>query len=198
LASPVKKIKAGEIEPGMYVLLRTGGGGDFIVPVADQSMGAKGKKARQYQKNWKKLLRSLVISEGSAKIVGRLLELGSVRANLNNLRNWMSERNIKTDAREDFDSIMKLVGLGSQSGEYWDEMERIDSAHRRAGFQIKQMLLDNVQKSDLKTLKRTGKMIFELAGESNISITAFQIMDIAPETMQVMPWQIGNLIKQNE
>ena len=197
-SNPVKKIKASEIEPGMYVLLRTGGGGDFIVPVADQIMGEQGRKARQFQRTWKKLLRSIVISEGSSRVIKMLLDLGSVRANPNNLRNWMSERNIRTEAREDFDAIMKLISLEKESNDYWKTMEIIDSAHRRAGFQIKQMLLDQVQKSDLKTLKRTGKMVFELAGESNISITAFQIMDISPETMQIMPWQAGNLIKQKE
>jgi hypothetical protein len=36
---PVRRTKIGDLNIGMYVLLRTGGGGDYIIPVADRIMG---------------------------------------------------------------------------------------------------------------------------------------------------------------
>jgi hypothetical protein len=198
LSRPVKKVKASEIEPGMYVLLRTTGGGDFIIPVANQIMGPDSGKARDLQQNWKKLLRARVVSEGYEQTITKLLSLGSIRASGPNLRNWMYARNIKTEFREDFNAIMKLAGLDKESDHYWKMMEIIGNAHQRAGMQIRKMLLEKVEKSDLAALKRTGKMDFELADDSSISITAFQIKEIAPETMQVLHWQIGDPILQGE
>ncbi len=196
--SPVKKIKVNEIEPGMYVLLRTAGGGDFIVQVADQVMGTTGIEARQYQRKWKSLLRSKVVLNGYEKVVADLRSYGSTRANPSNVRNWMSERSIKTEYRNDFEAIMMLVGLGNEISRYWELMDYIDHAHRKAGHKIRKMLLDKVMSSDLKLLKRTGKMDFELDSENNIYITAFQVKNISSEKIQVLPTQLGNPIRQGE
>ena len=198
LEKPVKKIKADEIEANMFVLLRTSGGGDFIIPVADQIMGEKGVVARDYQHKWKSLLRSKIISVGYEKVISDLRKFGSIRANRINVHNWMSYNSIKTEYKEDFYAIMKFVDLEKEAEYSWGLMEIIDHAHRRAGHQIRSMLLDKVKKSDLSTLQRTGKMNFELVGEHSISITAFQIKEISPETIQVLPWQIGNPIEPSE
>lgn len=196
MESPVKKIKVNEIEPGVYVLLRTTGGGDFIVPIADQIMGKDGIRAREYQRYWKKMLRQYVIEFGYKDTVEWLQKFGATRASIINVRNWMSERSIKTEFRNDFDGIMQLLKLESESDLYWNLMEQIDHAHRKAGHKIRQMLLDKVKNSDLRALKRTGKMDFELESEANISITAFQVRHISPDTIKVLPWQLGLPLKQ--
>jgi hypothetical protein len=198
LVSPIRKIKVNEIEPGIFVLLRTTGGGDFIVPVADQIMGQDGVRARQYQSKWKSLLRTKVVENGYDKVFEDLLKYGSTRANYVNVRNWMSDRSIKTEYKNDFDAILRLLSLEDEKDTYWELMEQIDRAHRKAGYIIAKMLLDKVKNSDLRNLKRTGKMDFELASENGISITAFQVKDISPDRIQVLPWQIGNPIKQGD
>lgn len=196
--SPIKKMKVNEIESGIFVLLRTTGGGDFIIPVADQIMGKEGVKARQYQREWKSLLRAKVIENGYEKVVDGLLEQGSTRANYGNVRNWMSERSIKTEYKNDFYAILRLLSLEEEKDSYWELMEQIDRAHRKAGHIIAKMLLDKVKNSDLRNLKRTGKMDFELTSENSISITAFQVKDISPDKIQVLPWQLGNPIRQGD
>jgi hypothetical protein len=196
--SPVRKIRVNEIEPGIFVLLRTTGGGDFIVPVADQIMKEAGVKARECQRRWKYLLRSKVIDNGYEAVVTELRSHGSIRANHINIRNWMSDRNIKTESRNDFDAILKLLDLEQERELYWNLMMQIDHAHRKAGHMIGEMLVNRVKNSDLRVLKRTGKMDFELDGENQISITAFQIKDISPDKIQVLPWQLGTPIQQGE
>ncbi len=77
-------------------------------------------------------------------------------------------------------------------------MMKIDHPHRKAGHMIGEMLVNRVKNSDLRVLKRTGKMDFELDGENQISITAFQIKDISPDKIRVLPWQLGTPIQQGE
>ena len=197
VALPVKKRRSSEIEVGMYVLLRTGGGGDFIVPIADQIMGEAGNEAREHQRRWKRLLRSRVVQEGFATIITELRASGSRRANPTNLRNWMSGRSIRTESRVDFEAIMKVLGLGDQRTLYWNLMGQIDRAHRKAGHRIREMLLDRVRSADLGVLKRTGKMEFDLRGEHATSITAFRISAISPDVFNVMPGRIGDPIRQD-
>lgn len=196
--SPVKKNKMNEIVPGVFVLLRSGGGGDFIVPVADGIMGKEGIRARACQKRWKELLRDQVLQYGYDKVVNTLTKHGSTRANPVNLRNWMSVRSIKTEFRNDFDAIMATVGLEQDCATNWELMEIIDRAHRRAGHTIRNMLLEKVKTSDLSSLKRTGKMVFELDADAQISITAFQVKKVLDETMPVLPWRIGIPMPQTD
>lgn len=195
-ASPVKKMKIREIEAGMFLLLRTSGGGDFIIPVADQIMGSDGPKARSHQKKWKSLLRDYIIENGYDLTIKQLKKHGSARANYVNLRNWMFERSIKTEYKNDFNAIMRMIGLEAESDLYWNLMDRIDHAHRQAGHIIGKMLLEKVRKSDLKTLKKSGKIEFELENETHISITAFQVVEISPDIIRILPGQLGNPIKQ--
>lgn len=193
---PVRKMKVADIEPGMFVLIRTTGGGDFIIPVADQIMGLLSEKARKCQREWKSILRDRIVNNGYEWTINQLKLHGSPRANYVNVRNWMFERSIKTASREDFNAIMKLVGLESESAANWDLMSMINSAHRQAGRKIGKMLIDKVKNSDLRLFKKSGRIDFELDQESKISITAFQVREISLDTIKLPYWQIGNPIKQ--
>lgn len=195
---PLKRMKVNEIQPGMFVLLRTGGGGDYIIPVADQIMDDFAVIAREFQKEWKTHLRAKVKSQGYENVINNLEKLGSRRANNTNLHNWMSERNIRTEDFEDFHAIMKLIELEKQTDYYWDMMKRIDNAHIRAGQMIRRMLLEQVNRCDLGILKRTGKMDFTITGKQSVSITAFQVRDISPNTIPVDHWRIGDLFEADE
>lgn len=193
---PVTKMKVAEIEPGIFILIRTTGGGDFIIPVADQIMGALSYEARKCQREWKSLLRDKIVENGYDWAIKQLKNYGSPRANYTNIRNWMFDRSIKTEFRNDFHAIMNLIGLENESESIWNMMSMIDHAHRQAGRRIRRMLIDKVKNSDLRVLKKSGKIDFELEQESNISITAFQVREISPDIIKLPNWQIGNPIKQ--
>ena len=50
---PVHRIPVSSIEAGMFLLVRTGGGGEYVVPVADRILGEHSAKAREVQRSGK-------------------------------------------------------------------------------------------------------------------------------------------------
>ncbi len=182
----VKRIATSAIEPGMYLLLRSGGGGDLIVPVADKILGGKAASRRKFQQLWKTKLRQAVRTEGAYNVCLRLKGHGSIRANEVNLRNWMSERNIRTEDQRDFAAIMQLVGLGTDAGRCWQIAGEIDSAHRQAGRRIRRLLLHQVLTANLRELEQRGRMEFELAESGGASVVAVRVVRLAPTVTRVL------------
>lgn len=176
----VKRVPAEAVQEGMYLLLRTSGGGEYIVPVADQILGGHAQSARECQKHWKILLREQVNSKGTQAVAKSLKSLGSVKANETNVRNWMGERNIKPADYNDFEAIMKLIKMEKDAPEYWKLAEAIDEAHRKAGFHIRKLLLKRVLSADISILEKKGRMDFELEEEDGGSLTAFRVTEISP------------------
>ena len=191
LIKPIKRIRVGEIKLSDYILLRTGGGGDFVVPVADQIMGDNAPIAREFQKEWKMHLRKKVKNYGYDQVIKQLIIHGSRRANHMNIHNWMSDRSIKPEDKDDFLAIMRLIKLENELESYWEMMRLIDRAHLRAGMQIRKMLLEQVNKADLSVLKKLGKMDFTIPGKQSVSITAFQVKQLLHDVISVAPWRIG-------
>ncbi|MBE0427388.1 MAG: hypothetical protein IBX72_12200 [Nitrospirae bacterium] len=179
----VKRRPINNITANMFVLLRTGGGGDYILNIADQIMGKEAEGARMIQKLWKTRLRGEVESTSLLEVSLKLIDLGSTKANEVNVRNWMSYRSIRTSDYHDFAAIMQLVGLADRSKECWEVMGMIDTAHRKAGHHIRKLLLRKVIESDLDELQRIGKMDFELSEGG--SLTAFRVNDVYSELTKV-------------
>jgi len=194
----VKRIPATAVQEGIYLLLRTSGGGEYIVPVADQILGVHSRKAREYQKHWKMLLREQVNSKGIQTVANSLKLLGSVKANETNIRNWTGERNIKPADYNDFDAIMKLIKMEKDTPEYWKLAEAIDEAHRKAGFHIRKLLLKQVLSSDLSVLEKTGRMDFELEEEDGGSLTAFRVTGISPASYTVPLAKVGHPFERED
>lgn len=188
----VKRIPVNTISPNMYVLLRTSGGGDYIINVADWIMGKEAEGARMMQKLWKDRLRDAARSHSLLELSLKLIDMGSTRANEVNVRNWMSYKSIRTSDYHDFDAIMKLVGLADRARECWDIMGMIDSAHRRAGQHIRKLLLKKVQESDLTELQKIGKMDFGLEEVDSGSLTAFRVRNVSSEIMKVSVPLLGH------
>ena len=182
----VHRVAAARLEPGMAVLVRTVGGGDYIVAAADQIMGKEANELRWYQRHWKGQLRAIAEEVGVVEAIDRLKAAGSKIANRQNLRNWISSRSIRTLRRNDFDAIFSVIGLAEEADRYWGMMSAIDTAHGRAGSLIRRQLLQQVKKSDLSALQTEGRQDFELPGEvGGGSITAVRIVAISPEVVQV-------------
>jgi hypothetical protein len=195
-ANRVKRLETSQIEPGMFLLLRTEGGGDYILPVANRILGGYADSARQRQKRWKQLLRAAVRRNDLHAVIVELERYGCTIAREINVRHWMSERSIKTKRRIDFDAIMQLVGLKDEANDYWETMEVIDRAHKKAGFHIRELLLDLVNKSDLTMLDRRGMLPFELPDKDAGSLTAFRVKSVSPQTYTVAASRIGELLPE--
>jgi hypothetical protein len=196
--SPVKRISVSLIEPGMFILLRTNGGGDYVVPLADKILGNQAQQIRARQEHWKGLLRVKVREKGLLATSIDLLDRGSVRAEESNVRNWISSRNIRPHDKNDFAAIMKFVGLEDKIDEYWKNTKAILSAHMKAGFHIRKLLLKKVASADLEELQRTGKMDFELRESGAGSLTAFRIQALSQKHYLVPVSHIGRPFESYE
>lgn len=178
--SSVKRVEAREIEPGVCLLLRTIGGGDYVVPVADRLLGARAPTLRQAQGLWKQLLRNQVRDSSLLEVSIALIDLGSHRANEGNVRNWMSQRSIKPQDPRDFSAIMKLIGREHEFDSYWKMMGDIHAAHQRSGQAIRKRLLEQVRATDVTALVKTGRMEFVLPEAEGGRLTAFRVEGRSP------------------
>ena len=194
----VKRISHQLLEPEMYILLRTSGGGDYVVPVADRLLGSQADILREMQQTWKARLRIAVKQNGMDKTINSLKVLGSKIATHQNIRNWMSDRTIVTADPGEFAAIMRFIGLQKEIETYWQAMRRIRGSHIRAGRRIKQRLVQQVNKSDLAELERVGFMEFTLGEQDAGSLTAYRIRSTAPQTVGVLPSRIDNAFRMED
>lgn len=189
--SRVMRISTSQLRPGMFLLLRMSGGGDYIVPVADKLLGSQATYLRAMQDAWKSALRMHARSKGLLATSIDLLDLGSQRANETNLRNWMSSRNIRPRDYADFNAIMQLIGLDDCAQEHWRVADVIEIAHRKAGFYFRKQLLKQVLSADLKVLLRTGRIDFHLSEVEGGSFSAFRVEQVMPERALVPTSRLG-------
>lgn len=189
----IARIATNEVRTGTFLLLRTSGGGDYIVTEADRYfLRERAPEVREAQQRWKSLLRQEVQKEGLLAVSLRLIDLGSSSADETNVRNYLSPRSIRTRAPEDFRAIMQLVGLGEKWERYWDMMGEIDRAHRHAGQRIRRQLLRRLEELDLTELERVGRMEITLPQVDAGSLAAFRVLDTSPDCQLVSIHRLGH------
>ena len=177
---PIHRVPAREVAEGVFILLRTEGGGNYVVDMANHLLGNRAFPARAKQERWKQELREAVAARGADAVVAELKRRGAPRANTSNLRNWQSPRSIRTQDHADFDAILSLGGLDDQRDDFWQTMDLIDRAHSRAGQEIRRRLLAEVRQADRGELIKHGRLEFELE-EGGGSLTAFRVEDVRRE-----------------
>lgn len=195
LKGRIQRISVNTIKPGMFILLRTEGGGDYIIPVANSIMGpAVTRLVRESQLYWKGLLRRKVLSRGLFQTCIDLLDLGSVTANEVNVRNWINPRKIRPNSKEDFRAILRLVGLEADFDTYWSRTDIILNAHRKAGFRIREQLLHEIQATNLTSLAANGWVDFVLPEADGGKLSAIRIEYVDQAIFQVPSSRIGDLL----
>jgi hypothetical protein len=202
----VRRAPSEQLEPGHYLLLRTSGGGDLIAPLADRVLGDSAVKRRSQQAEWKQKLSAracerfgaLSRRELSSKIAAELRLEHLSNARPANVHYWMSAKCISPRKVDDFLAIMTFAGLKERTDELWSAMEEIDRAHKRAGFFIRRMLLQKIADTSLEPLERDGEMVFDLGDQDGGTLSAFQIIGIQPEEVEVPTDRIGVLLDGEE
>lgn len=194
----LRRMSARQLQPGMGVLLRTAGGGDLIIPTANRLMGKKTEEYRAGQREWKARLKAMVKKHGTQAVCARLSSLGCLRAAPHNLRVWMADRSIRPQDFEDFQAITRLVGLAGSAERLWRNADEIETAHRKAGFLIRDLLLQQVKNADISQLQRQGRLDFVLPEEEGGSLTAFAVQAVMDELYQVPMSQLGRLIEEDD
>jgi hypothetical protein len=187
------RIPNSELEEGMFLLLRTAGGGDYIVPVADVILGDKKETCRNMQKEWKDLFNIFLKEKGTNLAMKKIKDFGGKEVTEATLRNWARLRNIRPGNIDNFRAILCLVGLEDLLTSYFKNTEIILQAHRKAGNVIRKLLLEQIKKSDLKKLKTEGSTVFNLPSlETLASITAYRIERILPDVHHVPYYRLGH------
>lgn len=204
--SIVRRIPSYELEPELFLLLRTSGGGDFIAPLADRILGALASKRRSQQSAWKnglissaqKRFGTLSLRELAARVANDLRSQNLSEARAENIQYWMSSKCIRPRKKEDFAAILAFAGMAGNTQELWEAMRDIVRAHYKAGQTIRQMLLQRIAALSLEPLERDGEMIFDLGEQDGGTFSAFQIMAIAEEEFEIPADHIGVLLDSEE
>jgi hypothetical protein len=200
--SKVKKLKVTELKPDLLILLKTGGGGDYIIPVADRILKQSGEdveKFRDLQKEWKNLLKIAVRRNSLQTVSQDLVKLGSHLAKHEiNIRNWMSSVSIGPREDKDFEAILQYLDLGKRINEFKNAVDLIRHAHQQAGHHIRKLLLQKVSQADLTKLEQMGVMEFELEQADGVSMTAWRVVDIDSKLHEVPASEIGQVFEIKE
>jgi hypothetical protein len=186
----IQSIGIDEIGVETFVLLRSSGGGDLVVSVADKILGGHARELRTMQAEWKHRLNELIGDVGIDVVAARLSEQGATRASRQNIRNWAAPRSLRTLDFTDFRAIMEVTGLGDQAAGYWSAMDHLEGAHRRAGLEIREQLEKQAEQADLSRLDELGRLDFTLAAGGG-ALTAFRVEAVSFETVRVPYTTIG-------
>ncbi len=204
--SIVRRVPADELEPDLYLLLRTSGGGDFIAPLADRILGSQAAERRSQQAAWKAQL--VAVAQQRFGVLGRRELAACVAESLRsqnlsearpaNVHYWMASKCIHPRKEEDFAAILAFAGIAEKTRELWEAMSEIDRAHRSAGHTIRRMLLQKMAAVSLEPLERDGMMDFDLGEQDGGTLSAFQITDISEEEFEIPADRIGVLLDLEE
>lgn len=182
----VTRVDVADLEPGHVIVLRTSGGGDLIVPIADDILGDEAPRLRELQHRWKAQLRSWVRQHRTLRrAAADLRRLGCARANPQNLENWLGERSLRTEDRSDWEVLMDAASLSDQAETIWRAMSKLHSAHSEAGMSIGRRLRELANTSPLDDLLGNGRQVFALARGG--SVTAFRIEAFSPSPLHCAP-----------
>lgn len=174
-----------QIGPGSFLLLRRGGGGDYIRPIADQILRENASAVRALQMEWKQLLNEKVRVLGPWAVAERLRTLGLASATDMNVRYWSSFDTIATGDVGDFMAIMKLIGLTERTEELWSSMQLIRAAHVRAGQHIRKLLSREVLAASSVELRERGVTHFELEELGGGTLSVFRVAAKSPKLVPV-------------
>ena len=181
-------------------------GGDFIAPLADRILGQAAAERRSEQAEWKeRVLRAATEQFGyasrcelSSLISSHLRLHGAPDVRPANVHYWVSSKCIRPRKREDFTAILSFAGLQDRDNELWVAMGNIDRAHRRAGHFIRRMLLQKIAQTSLEPLERDGEMDFELGDGGGGSLSAYQVMAVESNELEVPVEGVGVLLGRKE
>lgn len=160
-----KKVANTDLETGMFLVVRTEGGGDSIAAVADLLMGKKAEEMRAKQDEWKIAFRKRLYSYSDlSEAVSALLDCGSQIASEPNIRNWRSEETIKPKDFRDFLAILNFSGITENVDDYWNNARNIFRMHIKAGHEISRLLHRQINQASIDNLEKYGRIDIQIGG----------------------------------
>ncbi len=186
--------KASELQPGDILVLRVDGAeSDFIREIADEQFGASAY--RPAQAAWKAALRKKINEAGGFARASQDLQGLGVRAN--NLPYWTGKRCISPKLQSDFLGVARYTGtLPETALDQWESLQKIHTAHNRAGTHVRRELEAMLLSSGTSQLDRTGHQSYEI--EMCGQLDAFRIQLVSDRIRLVSASRIDRPFKIQE
>lgn len=187
-----KSREVSEIEPGDYILLRTGADKDLTFLEANKLMGKNAQKNRDLQSSWKNKLEEHFVTkyynnpsvssysriEAENKFMATLKDKG-LNINRSKLRGWLREEAIKPRNDNEFKLVLEeIFGPDKNIKKYLIAMSEINRKHISAGSIVRKKILSLIQESNLSILEENGYQEFKLQ-DTNASISIFRVLKIS-------------------
>lgn len=171
----VKKIAISEFNQYTAILLRERERGDYVADIANTILGSRAELFRSHQHQWKNALREQINSVGITELSKELSRAGcKTAASYQNLRNWASARFIRPHDSDDFNCLLKFLGLENEAPALIRSMGKIRAAHRAAGHRISQQLRQLAQNdNNLKGILTDGYRIYRTEGGGKLGVYIF-------------------------
>jgi len=158
-----------EISLGDFLLLREGESDpDYVQEIANSKFGAK--KYRKNQTEWKIALKNAVVTAGGLLAANSILSTYGAR--VFNLKYWIG-KGIGPGSLRDFEAVCRFSNLNIDVSSRYQEIEKIRSAHQKAGAFIRKELQKNLLASGIDELMESGYQSCEV--EALGKIAAFEV-----------------------
>lgn len=171
------------LKPGMYLVLREGGGSS-VEPIADLILGANAALFRANQNKWKEALRIRII-ETSADAVALSLSTAGVSTSADNIRSWASHRVLAPAREQVFVALLKLLLPDEDPSARWREVRLIRVAQKRAGQRLRQLLIAEAKGLNLALLTRTGEHFIEHPDLDAAPLRLLRIEAVSPSRFRI-------------
>lgn len=200
------RVPVSELAPGNLVILRTSGGQDFLIEVADQLMAAAGDgDLRSRAFDWKPPLREALESVGSAAIVGRLAQSGhGLKSGHGYIWYWTTADFVKPESEAMFYEMMAILedlgftlkggGALAASESRWAAMTRIFGYHISAGHVIRRLLMGKLQELAASGVNISSELRLTLPQSGAGELTVLRVAEVDNKAIQVPYNQTGILM----
>lgn len=174
--------KVSHFNVGDYVILRTEGGGDLLIPYANEILGDSSEQYRKLQRQWKAKLEQILSKVGTEKIIADLKSEIPI-INHGNLERWVhNEKQIGLKNQDHFKIILKYIGYKDfETQNIIETMRKIKSAHSRAGNKQSLELLEDIKNNTEINITLQDKGFFKIQlkarGKIGGAMTIYRIID---------------------
>lgn len=192
--SVVSKCEVSNLNIGNYIVLRIGGGGDYIVEIANQQMGmVNAMKHRNRQRTWKKKLNDYIKVKGIKLTQERLSLVGVKSASKQNIRNWCSSRSLGLYSEQDFKNLLLFLEI-EDIDSYIKTIKILRSEHLSAGSYLSKKLVAKIHSTNLNRLIDEGhfEVGFDELSDAKLSIN--YVEEVSNEIIEVSLKLVGKLI----
>ena len=173
----IDNINISDVLPGVFLLLRTRGGGDYITLIADRLMGDRAVPRRTRQELWKAGLRAEVATSGIEPVRSIIARQTGQTVTSGQLKYWMWSGSIGPQKPSDFVAVLTLLDMGEHQQQYQEDIKVLRHFHLLAGNEIAGQLKTLVQQANLQNLVSTGAAEFALTEYDGGSITAIRVLE---------------------